>query len=99
MNLEVITEKRQTKLTEWLVFRQSCLDELLRHDGRGSFLGQDLCFSCGVVEGTYKCKDCFMGCLLRCRDCMVEAHRDHPLHRAEVSLHSYLLLVSFELEP
>ncbi|KAM6497206.1 hypothetical protein JOM56_007679 [Amanita muscaria] len=30
-----------TKVLEWLVFRQSILDELLRHDGHGDFFGHD----------------------------------------------------------
>jgi hypothetical protein len=66
-------------------FRECCLDELLRHDGHGDFFGLELCISCKTINGVYKCLDCFSGGLLRCRGCLVEAHRDHPLHRIEVS--------------
>lgn len=81
---ELTHENNQTKLLDWLVFRESCLDELLRHDGLGDFLGNTLCVSCLGAEGVYKCKDCLGGSLLRCRDCLVNSHRDHPLHRVEV---------------
>ncbi|KAI0245468.1 hypothetical protein BJV78DRAFT_1356698 [Lactifluus subvellereus] len=61
-----------------------CLDKLLRHDGLGDTLDQELCISCKKVNGVYKCKDCFSGSLLRCRGCLVNAHRDHPLHRIKI---------------
>ncbi|KAH9956388.1 hypothetical protein BGW80DRAFT_1439367 [Lactifluus volemus] len=76
--------KRQNTTSEWLIFRQSCLDELLRHDGLSDSLDQEYCISCKKVCGVYKCKDCFSGSLLRCRDCLVNAHRDHPLHHVEI---------------
>ncbi|KAN0113385.1 hypothetical protein V8E52_007786, partial [Russula decolorans] len=71
------------KLIEWLVFRQSCLDKLLCHDGHGDFLGHELCISCVSAAGKCKCKDRFSGSLLRCRDCMAEGHRNLPLHHVE----------------
>ncbi|KAH9965071.1 hypothetical protein BGW80DRAFT_1255055, partial [Lactifluus volemus] len=67
--------KRQNTTSEWLIFRQSCLDELLRHDGLSDSLDQEYCISCKKVCGVYKCKDCFSGSLLRCCDCLVNAHR------------------------
>ncbi|KAF8501150.1 hypothetical protein F5888DRAFT_1582595, partial [Russula emetica] len=73
-------------LQEWLIFRQSCLDELLRHNGLSNSLDQGHCISCKKICGLYKCKDCFSGSLLRCRDCVVDAHQDHPFHRVEVYL-------------
>ncbi|KAM6490236.1 hypothetical protein JOM56_014213 [Amanita muscaria] len=73
-----------TKLLEWLIFRQSCLDELLQQDGLADSLDHELCISCKKLDGMYKCKDCFSGGLLRCRDCLVNAHQDHPLHRIEI---------------
>ncbi|KAF8493891.1 hypothetical protein F5888DRAFT_1617493, partial [Russula emetica] len=60
------------------------LDELLRHDGLSDSLDQGHCISCKKICGLYKCKDCFSGSLLRCRDCVVDAHRDHPFHRVEI---------------
>lgn len=74
----------QTKLLEWLSFRQSSLDEILRHDGLGSYLGQTKCHTCGEEKGAYKCRDCFDGSLLRCQRCVVGSHKVHPLHRVEV---------------
>ncbi|KIL55027.1 hypothetical protein M378DRAFT_49831, partial [Amanita muscaria Koide BX008] len=73
-----------TKLLEWLIFRQSCLDELLRQDGLVDSLDHELCISCKKLDGMYKCKDCFSGGLLCCCDCLVNAHQDHPLHRIEI---------------
>ncbi|KAF8229943.1 hypothetical protein L208DRAFT_1284396, partial [Tricholoma matsutake] len=70
-------------LLEWLIFCQTCLDELLHHDGHGDFLGGSLCISCKKVDGIYKCKDCMIGSLLQCHDCLVQGHHDHPLHRIE----------------
>ncbi|KAM6501762.1 hypothetical protein JOM56_001739 [Amanita muscaria] len=72
-----------TKLQEWLAFRQTCLDEILRHDGRGDFLDCESCVECGKEEGMYKCRDCFDGSLLRCQSCLVSIHGVHPLHRIE----------------
>lgn len=60
------------------------MDELLRHDGPGDATASTLCCSCNEVEGSIKCKDCFCQ-LLRCRQCVVDAHKDLPLHRVEVS--------------
>lgn len=57
---------------------------MLRHDGLGDSLDDKLCVSCKKVDGMYKCKDCFSGSLLRCHDCLLNGHRDHPLHRIEV---------------
>ncbi|KAM6492909.1 hypothetical protein JOM56_011043 [Amanita muscaria] len=74
-----------TKLKEWLAFRQTCLDEILRHDGRSDYLNSSCqsCVACGMEEGLYKCYDCFNGSLLRCQLCLVGAHCVHPLHRIE----------------
>ncbi|KAM6493543.1 hypothetical protein JOM56_011677 [Amanita muscaria] len=73
----------QTKLKEWLSFRQTCLDELLRHDGRGDYLKGHNCATCQEGEGVFKCLDCFDGGLLRCKACLVAAHHIHPLHRVK----------------
>lgn len=74
----------QVKLFEWLAYRESFLDELLRHDGLGDFLGSTLCASCGEVDGVIKCRDCLGGCHLRCAVCSIHHHRRLPLHRIEV---------------
>ena len=82
----------QTKLTEWIGYRDSCLDELLRQDGHGDFLGNSACSSCSEGEGVYKCRDCLTGCRLRCSACMVSAHLDHPLHCIEVCYSVFIFL-------
>ena len=69
-------------------FHDSFLDELLRHDGHGDYLGSSTCTLCGQEpeDGVFKCKDCFSGCLLRCRACVLSTHEHHPLHHIEVRL-------------
>jgi hypothetical protein len=63
------------------------LDELLRHDGLGSYLGQKECWSCkGSSNACWKCLDCNDGGLLRCQECIVTVHSCHALHRIEVWL-------------
>ena len=76
---------RQDQLSEWIKFRQEFLDEVLRHDGLGDFLGQNKCSNCGNAAGIIKCKDCANGVLLRCPECIVALHQNLPLHRVEVS--------------
>jgi hypothetical protein len=75
----------QKNLTEWVAFRDSFLDELLRHDGHGDSVGaSDTCDSCGQGVATIKCQDCFCQ-LLRCRECIIDSHKNLPLHRISVS--------------
>ncbi|KAF9554491.1 hypothetical protein CPC08DRAFT_737663 [Agrocybe pediades] len=73
----------QDHFTHWLEFRETFLDETLRHDGLGDFIGRTVCSDCGVKDGELKCKDCAHGSLLRCTDCIINAHRHLPLHRTE----------------
>jgi len=75
----------KSKLLEWLSLRDATLDEVLRHDGLGDYLGQPRCFACNIEPGIFKCKDCSGGGRLRCQTCVVKAHQDIPLHRIEVS--------------
>lgn len=62
------------------------MDEVLRHDGLGDFLGQTSCSSCHKHDGIFKCKCCSNGRLLKCLDCTLVTHQTLPLHRVEVSL-------------
>jgi len=73
----------QAKLLEWLAYRDSFLDELLRHEGFADSTGTTLCSSCEEAEGTIKCNDCFCQ-LLRCRNCIVKEHANLPLHCIKV---------------
>ena len=73
------------KLNEWLSYRQTCLDELLRHDGLGSSIGQKECWTCkGSGNACWKCLDCNDGGWLRCQECIITVHSSHALHRIEV---------------
>jgi len=76
----------KSKLQEWLLLRDTTLDEILRHDGLGDFLGHPLCAACNIEPGIYKCKDCSGGGRLRCKTCAIMMHQYTPLHRIEVSL-------------
>ena len=77
----------KSRLQEWLLFRDTTLDEVLHHDGLGD-LGQLGCSTCNIGPGLFKCKDCLGGSRLRCQNCVVKSHQDIPLHRIEVSFFS-----------
>ena len=69
-------------LLDWMRHhRDTYLDELIRHDGRG---GTELCANCGAT-GLFKCKDCF-GYRLLCQKCFTDAHVFLPFHRPLVCL-------------
>jgi len=77
----------QSKLVEWLSLRDSTLDELLRHDGLGSSLGNMSCRLCSKVplSALFRCQDCGHGSTLLCQDCLVLKHSDLELHQIQVS--------------
>ncbi|KAJ6448048.1 hypothetical protein C8R47DRAFT_971630 [Mycena vitilis] len=60
--------------------RNAFQDALLRREGRGPWWSKG-CASAGCLEikGEFRCEDCFGGRLL-CHNCIVERHRDEPLH-------------------
>lgn len=74
----------QHRLTEWLSFRETFLEETLRHDGLGAFLDHATCSKCGDTPGVIKCRDCMGGAMLQCAVCTVSSHSHLPLHRIEV---------------
>jgi hypothetical protein len=75
-------------LLDWMSHhRDTYLDELIRHDGRG---GTELCANCGET-GLFKCKDCF-GYRLLCKNCFTDTHALLPFHRPLVCF--LFLLVS-----
>jgi hypothetical protein len=71
-------------------YRTIYLDEILRHEGRGDYIHQEICPDCfSLNEETpggaeYRCKDCFLRDLV-CQACCVRRHRVNPFHRIEVS--------------
>jgi hypothetical protein len=61
---------------------QLYLDQLVLLEGRGDYQSESECIGCGGI-GTYRCRDCFTDDLY-CKECIVAAHADSPLHRLEV---------------
>ncbi|KAJ7248279.1 hypothetical protein B0H12DRAFT_985979, partial [Mycena haematopus] len=68
----------------FIPMRNTFLDALLRREGRGTWWSKG-CMGDGCLElrATYQCQDCFGGRLL-CSRCVVQRHRDEPLHILEV---------------
>lgn len=65
--------------------RNSYLDAMICREGRGPWWEKGcMAASCLNVRADYRCEDCFGGWLL-CSSCIVERHRDKPLHIIEVS--------------
>ncbi|KAJ6530884.1 hypothetical protein DFH09DRAFT_1250330 [Mycena vulgaris] len=62
---------------------QLYLDELIQLEGRGEYQDDAACIVCGVAAGIYRCQHCFTDDLY-CKECIVQAHCDSPLHRVEV---------------
>ena len=73
----------QSNLSQWLAFRDSTLDELLRHDG---LFPNKSCAHGESEEGLFRCKDCGHGTSVCCKDCLLTKHQDLELHRVEVHL-------------
>ncbi|KAG2028403.1 hypothetical protein BDR03DRAFT_883375 [Suillus americanus] len=69
-------------MAHWVNGREGYIMELIRHEGHGDYTTREACHGhreC-TFELEYRCRDCF-GTELYCKDCMVERHRDNPLHR------------------
>jgi hypothetical protein len=49
---------------------------------REGFMGEEACCPCGQ-PAKYRCSECYGGQMF-CHECLVEAHRLHPLCRIEV---------------
>ncbi|KAF9470706.1 hypothetical protein BDN70DRAFT_939490 [Pholiota conissans] len=71
-----------SKLNEWLQFQETFLLEILRRYGLGDSLKDSTCASCHSNTGRFRCSDCSLSCL-RCSECLVDVHRENPLHRIE----------------
>ncbi|KAK6988861.1 hypothetical protein R3P38DRAFT_3228156 [Favolaschia claudopus] len=61
---------------------QLYLDELVFLEGRGDYQDRNFCIVCFTALATYRCRDCFTDDLY-CKNCMVDAHADSPLHRIQ----------------
>ncbi|KAG2095153.1 hypothetical protein BD769DRAFT_1655416 [Suillus cothurnatus] len=57
---------------------------LLRLDGRGDFIFDQVCEGHDGCQGhpDYQCRDCF-GTALYCKGCMLARHQESPLHRLQ----------------
>ena len=76
------TQRTRPKLmSEWLIYRQAYLYEMLRHDGQE---GQQAitCADCGG-DGSFSCNDCAY-CMHYCGPCLISHHRLMPFHRVKV---------------
>jgi hypothetical protein len=75
-------QRTRTKIMEeWLTYRDTYLQELLRHDGREG-LRVTVCADCGDGDD-FSCFDCAYG-MHYCRECLVDRHYLMPLHRIRV---------------
>ena len=72
-------------LTEWLAFRPTFLDELLRWDGRG--LNTDhVCARCQeAATAMFRCIECF-GTPMLCKECLLQMHKHSPFHAVKVRI-------------
>jgi len=78
----IVLLRVQLGLTPMLLgYRDSQLDELLRHDGKAGL--DATCVHCKKDPAVYKCKDCF-GLKVFCLQCLIAEHHCHPLHRVVV---------------
>ncbi|KAF7797729.1 hypothetical protein EIP86_008929, partial [Pleurotus ostreatoroseus] len=75
-------ENSDAPLSTFVKYREAFLDEDLRSEGRGDYLGLEACRECGSLDPCIRCKDCF-GEELMCAECMVRRHQRLPLHRLE----------------
>ena len=92
-NDEHSAEPMDPPLLEWMKnYRDTYLDEMLRHDGRS---GITQCSAC-AADAAYKCKDCF-GCQLLCQECFTTKHNLLPFHRALVSHVDFAMLACTEV--
>ncbi|KAJ7191676.1 hypothetical protein B0H12DRAFT_1039760, partial [Mycena haematopus] len=62
----------------WIPERDNYLDSLIQLKGRGAWWSNG-CVACKHPNPTWRCEDCY-GNRLLCGACVVEKHRDEPLH-------------------
>ena len=77
-------------LVTWKQYRQEYLDACLILDGRGRRNGHCASAPCQRSGPSFRCRDCF-GNRLFCKACIVEHHRDQPLHILEVNYRTVLI--------
>ncbi|KAJ7874256.1 hypothetical protein B0H13DRAFT_2348668 [Mycena leptocephala] len=65
----------------FIPLRDAYGDALMKREGRGSW--SSTCTICQEPNPTWRCGDCFGGRML-CTSCVMERHRDEPLHCLQV---------------
>ncbi|KAF7340931.1 hypothetical protein MSAN_02078100 [Mycena sanguinolenta] len=71
-------------LNMWAEYdKEYFLDELVRCEGRGDYLGHIRCAECRAPgTNVHRCHDCFTDALF-CMSCIVHLHADNPFHVVE----------------
>ena len=69
----------QKKMSQFLVYRDLFLDEMLCHEGFRDSAESTLCSKCREADGIIKCSNCFTQ-LLCCCKCIIAEHANLPLH-------------------
>ena len=78
----------QTRMLDWINYRVTVLDELVRHDGLQGHTSPPLCSNCLEESGVYRCLDCST-IPSYCSACLVFLHNALPLHRIEVCSYAF----------
>ncbi|KAJ7620525.1 hypothetical protein DFH06DRAFT_1341651 [Mycena polygramma] len=65
----------------WITHRETYAECMVRREGRGPWWAAG-CGVCEEANPTWRCEDCFGGRMV-CASCIVERHRDEPLHFLE----------------
>jgi hypothetical protein len=73
-------------MSDFIDYRMTVLDEIIRHDGLKDHASPPLCSSCLDDPGVYRCLEC-SAISSYCTACIVSRHDELPLHRIEVCLH------------
>ena len=76
---------KDAPLLTWKQYRDEYLDACLTLDGRGRHYKCSTCAICQKSNPTFRCRDCF-GLSLYCKACILNHHRNEPLHFLEVLL-------------
>ncbi|KAG1868451.1 hypothetical protein F4604DRAFT_1881562 [Suillus subluteus] len=78
-------------MNDWDMF----LLELLRHEGRGDYVGATVCWNCRLDVPQFQCIDC-LGTELYCKGCIVTLHTRNPVHRIQEWSNSCFTAVSLK---
>ncbi|KAM6493722.1 hypothetical protein JOM56_010083 [Amanita muscaria] len=76
----------------WLPLRETYLEELVNHEGRG-YNPPEWCQNCSDSAAIYRCQSCFRRELV-CKECIVEGHKHLLFHRIQQWNGSFFVSVS-----